>query len=374
MLPELLAFLARTVSLFAVSCGFCLFLIFVIAIGFLLFYITAYPGGVEKDSWSTLAQINNLEFRSSPFSNLDTGSKIIGHYRGHFLELKYEPGRYGDTTSLALHVDNREQVEFYEIELIDNQSISVQDIINVLVPDGLPSEFKGNIRTFRGGFEVNYQQSGRETDIEYLQTIFDLACDIAAGYPKILSLGGEAIPALRHLATRINPLRSVSMNLIRSIGWETQQRLRSQVSHMLCVHCFVYCAAHKVTFGLSRVTYFGCRNCGQSDQFLDFTGSIIAVLDSKIEAKQWEQGEQLWVNWSVHQKLFDFHEVQIIHATDEEAERFAMQVGNDTDIERRQRYQNMRCRLSLEAELSENTRRILRKTFGQVEEEAYLVT
>jgi len=47
-------------------------------------------------------------------------------------------------------------------------------------------------------------------------------------------------------------------------------------------------------------------------------------------------------------------------------ERFAVQVGNDTDPFRRPRYRQMRCVVKPECNLSENTLRILDSVFGQV--------
>ena len=73
------------------------------------------------------------------------------------------------------------------------------------------------------------------------------------------------------------------------------------------------------------------------------------------------------VNWSAQQRLFDFDRVEIIQATDEDVERFAMQVGNDTDPVRQPRYTQMHCLIAPGCRLSENSWRILQSFFGQVE-------
>jgi hypothetical protein len=78
------------------------------------------------------------------------------------------------------------------------------------------------------------------------------------------------------------------------------------------------------------------------------------------------QNNVLKVNWLLWRKLFDFDEVHIIRATDEDAERFAVQIGNDTDELRKSRYSQMRCNISADCQLSPNTMRILQHTFGQV--------
>ena len=74
----------------------------------------------------------------------------------------------------------------------------------------------------------------------------------------------------------------------------------------------------------------------------------------------------LYVNWLQHRSLFDFDRVEIIQATDEEIERFVVQVGNDTDLVRQIRYPQMRCQVSPDCHLSENTLRVLRTRFGEV--------
>ena len=58
--------------------------------------------------------------------------------------------------------------------------------------------------------------------------------------------------------------------------------------------------------------------------------------------------------------------MEIIQATDEEVERFAVQVGNDTDPYREPRYEQMQCSVDPKCQLSENTLRILESIFGPV--------
>lgn len=363
MTADLLTLLARIALFITVHLGFCLFLGVVAVIGVVIFYATRYSSKVDKPSWSTLARINNLEFRPVLFGYIESGSRVFGHYRGYLLELKYKVARYSDSTCLTLSVDQRKEEPFFEIEFPEDQPISAEDIVHLLTPHGWPAKFKGAIRTFHNGFEVYYHQPGRETDIEYLQRIFDLAYDIAEAYPKVVAIGGEAMPALTLLSASGNPLQSVAIELMKSIGSETRQRLHAHALQQLCPYCFVYCAAQTQWVDLTRIVYFGCRNCGQSNEFLEVKGTIVAVLDTRINLKQWEQEGNLYVNWFIHQELFDFEAIEMVWATDEAVEHFVVQVGNDTDSVRTKRYKAVRCRLSLECELSENTSRILSKTF-----------
>ncbi len=83
-----------------------------------------------------------------------------------------------------------------------------------------------------------------------------------------------------------------------------------------------------------------------------------------MKSKTQYQNPILLMNWLFEKELFRFSKVKIVQATDEEVERFAVQVGNDTNSKRQQRYKKMACVVS--CPLSLNTIRILEHTFGQV--------
>ncbi len=77
------------------------------------------------------------------------------------------------------------------------------------------------------------------------------------------------------------------------------------------------------------------------------------------------QQDGTWrVNWLARRTLFDFDEIEIVRATDEDVERFVVQAGNDTDEFRQSRYREMSCKIVLDCRLSGNTLRILKNTFG----------
>lgn len=138
---------------------------------------------------------------------------------------------------------------------------------------------------------------------------------------------------------------------------------------ILYLHCFTRFDAYKVRLGgwldSETFTYYGCRTCHQSREF--FEGWVVALLDNTLAQEQFQHNGVLRVNWLSRRALFDFDEVEIVQATDEDVERFAVQVGNDTDSLRKPRYQQMRCVVSADCGLSENTHRILQRMFGSVE-------
>jgi hypothetical protein len=75
--------------------------------------------------------------------------------------------------------------------------------------------------------------------------------------------------------------------------------------------------------------------------------------------------------YNIHNRLyvryrFDFDKVEIVSATDEEVERFAVKVGNDTDPFRQPHYKTMRCLVAESCNLSKNSIRVLQQMFGEV--------
>jgi hypothetical protein len=153
---------------------------------------------------------------------------------------------------------------------------------------------------------------------------------------------------------------------IKDIAQDTNQRLGKIVSELRCPYCLVQFKAIDISLlDAPRISYYGCRVCGQSREVLRLKDGITAVLDNGATVEQVSQGEGLKVNWFLRQGLFDFDRVEIIQATDEEVERFAMQIGNDTDEIRRERYQRMDYIILSGYELSTNTQRILQHIFGR---------
>ncbi len=216
--------------------------------------------------------------------------------------------------------------------------------------------------------------------------------DQFVGRQALVALSHEAIPPLLAAAgDRDQPLRRTAMWLVQSIGHETITRLAGQADRLLCADCLTCTSPHPVGGSDLSVLYYGCRICGQSREFFYCPRGVVAVLDSEWTEARPHQGGLLHrrfgsssvaraktetqtpdngllrVNWLARRKLFDFDRVEIIQATDEEIERFAVQVGNDTDPVRQPRYAQMQCLIAPQCRLSENTQRVLSRVFGQVE-------
>jgi hypothetical protein len=192
--------------------------------------------------------------------------------------------------------------------------------------------------------------------------------DRFAARHTLVALGGEAAAALKTLAAdTAGSLQPVAIWLLASIEQDTIRRLARRSHSILCPRCLVRFGAHALSplWGIS-FTCYGCRVCGQSREFLDCP-QVVAVLDTGWSEEQRRQKNSLRVNWLLHRSLFDFDQVEIIQATDEDVERFVIQVGNDTDPFRRPRYGQIQCVIGPDCRLAENTLRILRRTFERVE-------
>ncbi|MBN1220347.1 MAG: hypothetical protein JXM69_15565 [Anaerolineae bacterium] len=180
--------------------------------------------------------------------------------------------------------------------------------------------------------------------------------------------GGEVTEALRQMAIdTTKPGGATAVWLLAGIEQETSNRFAWRTDHTLCPRCLTRFGSHsiEVDLGISFACY-GCRVCRQSQKYLYLPKGVVAVLDAAGGRGQVTPAGRLKVNWLHRRTLFDFDWVEIIRATDEDVERFAVQVGNDTDPFRQPRYQDMRCLIDPACQLSENTLRILRRMLGEV--------
>jgi hypothetical protein len=183
---------------------------------------------------------------------------------------------------------------------------------------------------------------------------------------RLVDQGGDAVQALRMLVLTGPPAsQTVGRWLLQSIGFATTTRLAAIADTLLCSNCYVYCHELEILLLDELLThYYGCRDCGRTQPLQSNLKPITVVLDDRASQLQDETEQQLRVYWFGHSRPFDFEAIEIIRATNEEIERFAMRVGNDTDRLRQARYKSLPCRVSRACGLSENTLRVLEYTFG----------
>jgi hypothetical protein len=181
----------------------------------------------------------------------------------------------------------------------------------------------------------------------------------------LLDRGGEAVAELVALAQDAkNKDHNTPGWLLESIAHETTARLSTVLEQRVCPVCWARCGVHKLD--VPALTFYGCRFCRRSWGLLPVSGTIIAVLDANWSKTYTLEHDILRLNLLQIAGLVEFDQVELIQADDEMVERFAVNIGNDTDPIRKKRYATATCYLHPDCHLSENTRRILERTFSQV--------
>lgn len=178
---------------------------------------------------------------------------------------------------------------------------------------------------------------------------------------------GRFVKPLQQIAsTEDAPGKHIAFWLLKELARRTTQLWKDKEGQVVCVDCGTPFQARAIELS-EPLKYYGCSVCGESWNFFEVKSPIFCViLDNQMTTKYIQNGEIIRVNWLVGRYLFDFDWVEIIRAMDEEVERFAVKVGNDTESTRKSRYKKMPCIVSLDCHLSENTYRILRHIFGDV--------
>ena len=347
----------------------------VVGIPLLIVIYLGHRKKAKESSWPTLAVFKHLTFVPGKF--LGYGSSITGTYRHHHLKLdtfeKNQGWRRGKSlcTRLLISVDNLAHGSPQNEPHLPGEQVASKDMISLLTPTSpnyilKGAQLKGSIaaQTVDQTVYVCYEQEGIENDSDYLGSLFDLLSDLAEAYSAVVAPGGAAVPFLKDMIAR-NHHEAIAIELLRAIARNTTARIGDRASQLVCSSCLARYKAYKVLLeSLEYLTYYGCRICGQSLKFFDCPDEIVAVLDSRMNTERVQQEGILRVNWLARRALFDFDEVEIVQATDEDVERFAVQVGNDTDEFRQPRYKEMSCTIGPDCRLSENTLRILKSTFG----------
>lgn len=315
----------------------------------------------KRTAWRNLAAATGLTF--VPGHSFEIGT-IVGDFRERSLHMEAFTKKSGDSDEIYTRITVAGNSSTNQDSLED--SFSKEDVERLLISD---FAYQGQLKVQPDGETIIYEKRGDEIALDYLTALFDWLVDLAEAYPAIVGLGGEIVPTLHTIAQEgSGTLRPLIHQMIRTIGRQTVYRLGYRFTELICPICLTHCQVHKVWLHWwESVTYYGCRTCGQSRKLLSCPQGVTVVLDSaRPDAYSGQTDGSLEINWLVRRELFDFDRVEIVQADDEAVERFAVQIGNDTDEIRRSRYAHMRCIIGPACDLSENTQRILERTFGEL--------
>jgi len=222
-------------------------------------------------------------------------------------------------------------------------------------------------REVGGQLVWRYEYPQMVKSVRFLRASLNQLVAVAEDFPTLVALGGEVVPLLQRAAEEKPSLDFVLPRLLKEVELHSLVRTGNGERRLWCPHCKARYVPVRVALpwtGLKEITYYGCRLCGRSRDYL--VGDVVGVLDAGMAEEVERQNGHIRVNWLVGRRVFDFDEVEILRADDEAVERFAVQLGNDTDPQRQKRYGQMRCLVSPQSQLSENSLRILRQRFGEV--------
>jgi hypothetical protein len=336
-----------------------------------LYYYGQQKKKAKDKAWWQFAQMNQLTFVEG--QGRGSHPSVTGNYKGYTIKLetveKLENKSTIPYSCFRLMAKTEPKVDHLPTHFPPGQTLSVEQVEELLPLDS-SIYFGADLTIQNKGLYWSYEERGYITDVTYIHALFDQLIELAQRYPQVLLLGGDAVKALHKITSLKSPLRPVTRQLLKDIAAETSGQFKENFRNRFCPHCLTYYNKHTIwLFWWQSITYYGCRTCRQSRLVLK--GPLIAVLDNRDETVGLIEGHKVWrVNWTRRRALFDFSGVAILQATDEEVERFAVQIGNDTDKYRKPRYAKMTCSVSAQCQLSENTMRILERMFGEVRVEA----
>ena len=320
-------------------------------------------------SWVKLAKSHRWKLVFDKSSR--DGAYVKGNYRGHHLRLEtFQRDTVSEVskiyTRLTLSIKN--ELHTKEEKRSASETTS-QGFISTISSSELNAKLKERIDVDKDVQVIKYEQAGVEEDVGYLRFLFGLMSDVAEAYLEVIELGGEAVSLLQPIAVeKSNKFQGLVRHLLQEISRDTTDRLAHQANRLLCTTCLTKCSAHQFKPSrLETITYYGCRTCQQSRDFITWEGVIVARLDKNMVSEQVQEIDELQINWLMRDEMFDFDKVKIEDVTDEDVERFVVKVGNDTDPVRKLRYKKTLCEITALSILSENSLKILRHTFDEVE-------
>lgn len=306
------------------------------------------------DAWQQLADNYDLTYVSG---KKVTETRVFGKYRNYQLELKIaqqeETGVFGDITYMTLSPLNM-------VDKVDTPPLNIEQAKSLLTLSKLPVEIKGEIDLTSDGLTMSYTQLTIEYDRLYLQILIDYMCKLLQTYQIIVSSKSELIVDIETIARYKGlALQPFAKQASRQINKTTNQK---ETTSLICRDCLAhYRTPANLALPLDTESEAGCRVCNRQQEY--FIGKLIAVLDQQMTSNLVETKDELRVNALKHDKMFDFDEIEIRQATDQEVERFVVRAGNEIDDFRKSRYKDVRYTVAPTCELSDNTHRILKQMF-----------
>lgn len=160
---------------------------------------------------------------------------------------------------------------------------------------------------------------------------------------------------------------------------EIYKHLKSQAKMLYCQECqarfekktAVYEIEFKNADGAKiqrsdSAPYWACRLCHKAARAMFGIRDVQAILDTSRNVTIETVPDGLQINFLALRTYFDFDNVYIIEASDDDVERFCIHLGNDVDDFRHGSYKTKQCQIASNVRLSNHTRRQLESIFKKV--------
>ena len=144
--------------------------------------------------------------------------------------------------------------------------------------------------------------------------------------------------------------------------------------HYFCINCFrrteIHTAEKKWANGTTslKIDYLGCRKCKGNSSLSEEILNVVLMLDKSLEKTYIEDGSMVFVNWFRTKEPVDFDEIRILEADDDDIEKLAGNLLNDTDKGRRERIGIYKVYLNPKLELSPDKINLLKNKFNVITE------
>lgn len=193
--------------------------------------------------------------------------------------------------------------------------------------------------------------------------------------PKVIKLLIESFDLKEFKISRKNILY-----ILKNIKYKLNEKEQLYYESYICPNCLNEIKNEKIYLSDmkkdNQVDISGCFDCEVYSGFMKRPKKIVLIIDShfkkadRIITSERDNKDNIVlmkINWFKEKKLFLFDEVEINNASDRDIERFLILVNNDIDEIRKERYKLMICIVNKKCAISDNTKKILDNTFGNVE-------
>ncbi|MCA9190398.1 MAG: hypothetical protein KDB03_01495 [Planctomycetales bacterium] len=185
-----------------------------------------------------------------------------------------------------------------------------------------------------------------------------LLVDRVTARHRCARLGGMVVTQLANSRDQ-----QLAIALLTQISQTTIKNLSR--GRYFCQKCVTLVQSQTVKVRNKTFTFWGCRSCGQGHKVLKLAGPLVGVIDP-LGSEKFSQDRDLYQwNYSLLGVIGDIDRFEVRSGSDEDLERFLIDLSNDHDKVRHEMYRRSPLWIQI-GSVSTNTLSMAREMFGQV--------